>query len=73
MDDDIKIPDNLSLADLYVVLKKQERDIAPIVDIYKSWLTWRRGIAFLIGGILALMSFIQTVVWAYQTVLAHFK
>lgn len=74
----IKVPENITLADLYLLLIRQNQRMAkfekkaePIIEVYHNWLTWKRGIVVWLGVLLAIGGVISTVQTIWALVASH--
>jgi hypothetical protein len=74
----IKVPDNITMADLYVLLVRQQRHMKsfenkaqPLVDVYVNWLTWKRAVMVWVGIMLAIGGLISTVQTIWGLVAPH--
>lgn len=67
----IEIPDNLQLADLYILLVKQQRSVQPLVDVYNSYISWRKASIVWMGILLAIGGLISTIQTLWGLVSPH--
>lgn len=77
-DEPIKVPDNISMADLYVLLieqnrhqRKFEKNAQPLIDVYNGWLTWKRGVMVWMGVLLAIGGLISTLQTIWGVISPH--
>ena len=75
----INVPANITMADLYVVLVKQNRrqakfeeQVNPIVKVYKNYINWKRGIAVWMGILLAVLGIIDGLQQLWSLLVTHF-